>query len=790
MAYDARGNLIERVGPSGETVRMSYDALDRVVEVIDPLGRRTAFSYDAAGRLLSLTDPAGRTTAYSYDSVGRLSIRTEPDGRRRQHTYRADNMLAQVTLPDGRAISYTYDAAKRVTREDASGDVYAFSYDARGLVVGATSAGATVTRSYDAAGRLARETMQGQTVELARNAEGERTGITALGRAATYARDARGLVTSIASDSDAFAFNYDGAGRRVRLSLPNGALVSYSYDAANQLTSLVHNGPFSAAYSQTYDASGRLIRLSGDGPDWNNQFDALGRLTASTHGADAFAYGFDAAGNILGGGRVHDAGNRVVQDDVYTYAYDGNGNLTGKQNRVTGARALYTWNARGQLLRLDRFADAGASTPSKTIVFAYDAFGRRASKTEDGTAERYIYQGDDLIGVLDAAGAVKRAFLFGPGIDEPLMMVSGSARRYFHADHLGSVRALTDSATVVSRYDYDPYGVTRVSGEAINPFRYTGREQDADDLYYYRARYYDPSLQRFLSEDPGGVAAGLNLYAYAEGNPAQHADPTGRQAGSPEYCRRLLEKIRNVEERIQKRIGELDEDPLDLPEACPGDDVKPSLSRRGHRRLINEDKALLAALKGYYAAYCQTPPPPVPVPAPQPETQPETAPSPNSSNNTALLIGLGVLAIVGIGALIFFTGGAGAVALPAAASDRDLKEEFATVDAKLILDKLSQLDVTAWRYKGESQRVRHIGPMAQDFHAAFGLGASDREITLVDANGVLIAAVQALYRELQQRDAQIGALEQELAAQRDTLARLERALAERARDEGGASAHE
>jgi len=317
------------------------------------------------------------------------------------------------------------------------------------------------------------------------------------------------------------------------LTIPNGSVVAYAYDAANQLTSLVHSGPFSAAYSQVYDQSGRLTRMGGDGADWINQFDALGRLTGATHGTQTFAYAYDAVGNILSGGRVHDAGNRVVQDDRYTYTYDLNGNLTGKQNRTTGARAVYTWNARSQLVRLERFADAASATPIKSMVFAYDALGRRASKTEDGVTERYVYQGDDLIGVLDANGTVKRAFLFGPGIDEPLMMQSGPDRRYFHADHLGSVRALTDSTTVVGRYDYDPYGVTQITGDATNPFRFAGREQDAEDLYYYRARYYDPQLQRFISEDPSGIAGGLNLYAYATGNPVQHADPMGVRRAAP-----------------------------------------------------------------------------------------------------------------------------------------------------------------------------------------------------------------------------------------------------------------
>lgn len=527
FAYDAVGNLTQVTNPAGEVSRLTYDALDRATQVTDALGQVTRFAYDAAGRILSLTDPAGRTTQYAYDAYGRLATRTEPDGRVQRSDYRSDNLMSQTTLPDGRIVSYGYDAAKRLTSENAGGEVNSFGYDARGLLTSAGNAEASLARSFDAAGRLTQETMHGQAVAISRSAEGERTQLNALGSVTNYTLDVRGLVTRIAVGGEPFDIAYDAAGRRARLSLPNGSVATYGYDAANQLTALNHGGAFAANYRQTFDLAGRITRLAGDGADWNYGYDTLGRLVVANHGSDAFAYSYDAVGNILGAGRTYDAGNRLTQDTDFNYSYDANGNLISKQHRTTGARSVYTWNARNQLVRLERFPDATAAVPSKVLSFAYDPLGRRASKNEDGVSERYVYDGSDLIGVLDSLNSVQRRFSFGTEIDEPLRMAGSTGTRYFHANHLGSVMALSASAGVVSQYNYEPYGKTRVTGEATNPFRYTAREQDAEDLYYYRARYYDPTRQRFISEDPIGLAGGINTYSYAAGNPISERDPTG-----------------------------------------------------------------------------------------------------------------------------------------------------------------------------------------------------------------------------------------------------------------------
>jgi hypothetical protein len=97
------------------------------------------------------------------------------------------------------------------------------------------------------------------------------------------------------------------------------------------------------------------------------------------------------------------------------------------------------------------------------------------------------------------------------------------------------------------------------------------------------------------------------------------------------------------------------------------------------------------------------------------------------------------------------------------ASDRALKEDFTAVDAQAVLAKVAQLPIDEWRYKTEAGQ-RHLGPVAQDFYAAFGLGADDRHITTVDEGGVALAAIKGLYERLQVRDQQIAALRAELDA--------------------------
>jgi hypothetical protein len=96
-----------------------------------------------------------------------------------------------------------------------------------------------------------------------------------------------------------------------------------------------------------------------------------------------------------------------------------------------------------------------------------------------------------------------------------------------------------------------------------------------------------------------------------------------------------------------------------------------------------------------------------------------------------------------------------------APSDRNLKENIAPIDGKEVLTRLAGIPVSSWNYKSQGPSIRHIGPMAQDFQAAFSVGESDRFINMVDSGGVALASIQGLYSILQEKDKEIRSLKNE-----------------------------
>jgi hypothetical protein len=105
-------------------------------------------------------------------------------------------------------------------------------------------------------------------------------------------------------------------------------------------------------------------------------------------------------------------------------------------------------------------------------------------------------------------------------------------------------------------------------------------------------------------------------------------------------------------------------------------------------------------------------------------------------------------------------------------SDRNAKENFEPVDPHEILERVIALPLNRWNYRSESNAVRHLGPVAQDFHAAFGVGADDKHIAGLDSSGVALAAIQGLSHELRAKQAEINLLKQRLEALESRLDRL------------------
>jgi RHS repeat-associated protein len=207
-------------------------------------------------------------------------------------------------------------------------------------------------------------------------------------------------------------------------------------------------------------------------------------------------------------------------------AYDANGNtLSDAQGRS------FTWDFENRLTQAVVPGSGGGTT-----TFKYDPFGRRIQKSGPLGTTNYLYDGPSLVEERDNGGNVLARYEQGQGIDQALSEIRSGSISYYHADGLGTVTSLSNSAaSLASTYTYDSLGNLTVSaGTTLNPFRYAGREFDSETaIYYYRARFYDPSAGCFPSEDPNRFFAGPNFYAYVKNQSPNLIDAFGLAGSHP-----------------------------------------------------------------------------------------------------------------------------------------------------------------------------------------------------------------------------------------------------------------
>jgi RHS repeat-associated protein len=178
--------------------------------------------------------------------------------------------------------------------------------------------------------------------------------------------------------------------------------------------------------------------------------------------------------------------------------------------------AAYTWNGRNQLV------SRGSTS------FEYDSYGRRIL---NAAGNSLLYEGSNSGQELSGTTPIANRIL--GGTDEMFSRTDPTGAHSPITDALGTVLALTNSTgNMTTEYGYDPFGSSTLSGDtSTNVFQYTGRENDGNGLYFYRARYYSPTFGRFISEDPIGFAGGINVYAYVGNRPTGWIDPSGLRPG-------------------------------------------------------------------------------------------------------------------------------------------------------------------------------------------------------------------------------------------------------------------
>lgn len=506
--YDDANRLIELTDNLNRTTRFSYDNLDRVTEVRDALQGLTKLTFDANDNLVSAIDPNNNPVERNaYDLRNRLKERTDAKNRNTLYDYDGNGNLVRMVDRKGQTTEYRYDELNRLTRlQDHAGRTTIYTYDLAGNLTRMvdTESGDILMR-YDSLDRLTEVVTSQGTVTYAYDAIGRRTSRTLSGSDITnYTYDKANRIKTVTSRGQTASYAYDLVGRLSERVLPNGIKTIYQYDNADRILAIEYRNTNEAlieAITYTYDLTGqRISRGNGSGSlqdtPINATYDEANRLTSV-----------------------------LLNGQTFVLAYDENGNLASKTGPISGT-TTYTWTARNQL--------AAISSPDGNASFRYDALGRRVERTVNGHSTGFIYDADQAIAEL-AGNAVSTAYHTGIAIDEVLARYSDEGSRILLTDGLNSVLAQTsDDQTASNFYAYSPYGEVAVLGsEDGNSLRYSGREDDGTGLYYYRARYYDPHLKRFISVDPIGLMGGPNAYAYVGGDPIGLIDPDGLLGNSP-----------------------------------------------------------------------------------------------------------------------------------------------------------------------------------------------------------------------------------------------------------------
>ncbi len=579
---------VTQVTASGRSIDMDVDRLGRVLSVSYPDGGSESFDYNARSVPLSHTDRGGRTTHFSYNpgnhltqvsrgGIDLLTIDYEDQMQvvaindaldRSVESYVLDSQYRPVSIQNvlGQSMSISYTVGgytDAITRFD--GTQVSMSYNNNGLPTSVVYPGQTYTFGYTAARRLTSAANALGSVGISHNAAGQPVSVGNPGTASatSYSYDGGGLpsgyinaagawtnsyadwrLESVSGPHGDFGFDHDPHDQIEEVDFPGGIVLNFTHDAIGRVTGMrwTDSGNNTLKeFQYAYDGYDRISSITNETGGWidytyDDNLDWLLTKTVRDSTGTAvrsYAYTFDNVGN-----RLSDSANGVTN----TYSVTTGDRLAGIDYNtagcVTGIRDLtLDWNGGYQLVEAAR----GGVTNS----YQYDALGRLASISDGQQTAWLVYEGAHVSAETDQSGNVLRSYTHGPGIDWIMSMRTcdgGQTNLYIYlTDHVGTVHALVDAATgdIVESYTYDAFGVVSAFDGAGNPisasqvgnsYLFHGRRYDWDTgLYHFRARWYDPVTGRWLSNDPIGIAGGLNQYVAFGNNPVIYVDPWGEE---------------------------------------------------------------------------------------------------------------------------------------------------------------------------------------------------------------------------------------------------------------------
>jgi RHS repeat-associated protein len=547
--YDAAGRLLRETDADGGVTTYTYDSAGNQTSVTDPDGNTTTFQYDSRNELVTETDPLGNSTFYAYDGEGNQTEIVDRDGRERTFTFTGSNQPQTETwwngtipvetitwsydtaanlqsITDGSTTyAYTYDVLDRVTSVDNAGSVdmphvvLYYTYDKQGNVTSVKdNLGVEVDSTYNSQNLLASDAWQGTGIDPA-SVDFLYTGTGLLEQVGRYSGTAQDTLVGTTD------YTYGPTGQVSDVTYRNAvdavlADLQYQYDFGGLVSTETYtdaDSQYNRVANYTYDPAGQLLSA------------------AYSNGQAAEQYSYDANGNRIGSGYVTGKANQLLSDGTFNYLYDKDGNLVMETEIATGEVTTFDYDFRNRMTSATQWS----KDPSQGGVilheddYRYDVLDRRIEITSDGQVTKTVYNGENAWADFNADGTIKARYLFGNTIDQALAIYApGVGTCWYQTDRLGTVRQIIGpTGQVINRIVYAAFGqvISQTNSTLPNRFLFTGRELSFQSgLYYYRARFFDPTAGRFISQDPLRFSAGdLNLFRYGKNSPTTTTDPTG-----------------------------------------------------------------------------------------------------------------------------------------------------------------------------------------------------------------------------------------------------------------------
>ena len=547
MVYDAWGNITSVEDGNGNQTGFRLDDWGRIIEIHTPEGGTERYIYDHAGNITSTTDANGGTITYAYNSMGRVCQTTDQEGFSEYFYYDEEGRLETRIDRNGNKTTTHYNMDGNLfyqRAEDKKGRnpvVSRYLYYPDGKLRQAEGGGITYDYAYTPNGLLKSKSASGKPLlEYAYDRSRNLSCLTdSAGNSLHYTYDAMNRLKQVSEGQEDIlaSYSYNPFGGLCRLQYGNGIQTEYGYNDSGTLSSLVtvtKQGQVLLNFDYAYDGNGNCIQKSGAPYQNTYAYDCMNRLLEAVQDGKTEKYTYDLAGNRL----KKESGQKTeiyeynakkqltgIQSEEKTiqYRYDPQGNLLEELGRTWKKRYAYDAANHQKDIELTRMSDGRAEYCHQSN--RYDAEGLRYETKEDGNVIRFLFDRGELAEEIREDAHIR----YTRGYDPLSLTWNGAEKSYFVPDEMGSTLFLLDKDHEIQKtYRYDAFGaILNESGDTFNRLTYTGQMYDgAMGQYYLRARFYNPSIGRFMQEDIYR-GDGLNLYAYCANNPVMYFDPSG-----------------------------------------------------------------------------------------------------------------------------------------------------------------------------------------------------------------------------------------------------------------------